>query len=213
LAYPDAGVQGNFAIQDQLLALSWIKEEIASFGGDSDKVLLFGQSAGAEDAFVLATLPQAPSLFRSVAMQSGGGRDSPNVEWTKAYYSKYIGALGCNPDGGSTLECLRNVPVAQMNQTLLAQDRATNDSISASVLIADNEEGNAWLGVVDGNIIPENPAKVGVRVPAIFGYATMDGSLFVRYPCFQYSSNKRLATLLCGLLKTKALAYIILNGS
>ena len=112
-------------------------------------------------------------------MESGGGRDSPNVDWTKGFYSKYIRSLGCNTDDNRTLQCLRNVSVTEMNQTLLTQDRATGNSISASVLIADNEEGNAWLGVVDGNVIPENPATVGVRVPAMFGSATKDGSLFV----------------------------------
>jgi carboxylesterase type B len=179
LAYPDVGIEGNFAIRDQLLALSWIQEEVASFGGDPDKVLLFGQSAGAVDAFVLASLPQAPSLFRAVAMESGGGRDSPNVEWTKPYYANYIQSLGCSPDGDNTVDCLRKVSVTDMNSTLLTQDHGPRGVISASTLISDHEEGNAWLGVVDGKLIPENPGEVGVHVPAIFGSATQDDSLFV----------------------------------
>ena len=179
LAYPDAGIQGNFAIRDQLLALSWIQDEVVSFGGDPDKVLLFGESAGAMDAYVLASLPQAPSLFRAVAMESGGGRDSPDVEWTRPYYAKYISSLGCSPDGNDTVDCLRKVSVTDMNHTLLTLDRGPSGMISASTLISDHEEGNAWAGVVDGKVIPENPGTVGVRVPAIFGSATDDGSLFI----------------------------------
>ena len=187
LAYPDAGLEGNYAIQDQLLALNWIQEEIASFGGDPDKVLLFGQSAGAMDAYVLASLPQAPSLFRAVAMQSGGGRDTPDVGWTKPYYSKYIHALGCNPDGHDTVNCLRKVSIDHLNQTLLIMDHT--DTVSASTIISDNGEGNAWSGVVDGKVIPENPGKVGVRVPAIFGSTTFDGSLFVLSEYFTSVEN------------------------
>lgn len=179
LAYPDAGIEGNFATRDQLLGLSWVQEEITSFGGDPNKVLLFGQSAGAEDAFVLSSLPQAPSLFRAVAMQSGGGRDSPDIEWTRPYYSDYIHSLGCNPTSDDASDCLRKLSVTAMNNTLLKLDRTPFHTISASTLISQHGEGNAWLGVVDGKVIPENPGKVGARVPAIFGSATFDASLFV----------------------------------
>jgi len=87
LAYPDAGITGNYAIQDQLLALRWVQDEISAFGGDPDKVLLFGQSAGAADSYILSSLPQAPSLFRAVALESGGGRDAPPVADTKPVYT------------------------------------------------------------------------------------------------------------------------------
>ena len=179
LAYPDAGVEGNFAVMDQILALSWIQEEIASFGGDPDKVLLFGQSAGAIDAYVLSSLPQAPSLFRGVAMESGGGRDSPNVEWTKPFYSKYIRSLGCSLDSSDTLDCLRNVSITDMNSTIIEQDRVSSGGIYVSTLISNNGSGGAWIPVVDGKVVPENPARVGVRVAAIFGSNTRDASFFV----------------------------------
>lgn len=57
LEYPDAGITGNYGIQDQLLALRWVQEEISTFGGDPDKVLLFGQSSGAMDSYLLSSLP------------------------------------------------------------------------------------------------------------------------------------------------------------
>ena len=77
LALETAGLEGNFGIQDQLLALQWVQDNIAAFGGDPTKVLLFGESAGAYDAFVLSTLPQAPSLFSAIVTESGGGGDLP----------------------------------------------------------------------------------------------------------------------------------------
>jgi carboxylesterase type B len=179
LAYPDAGLEGNYAVLDQLLALSWVQEEIVAFGGDPDKVLLFGQSAGAIDAFVLASLPQAPSLFRAVAMQSGGGRDSPNAEWTKPFYSKFIRSVGCSLDSSATVDCLRNVSITDMNDTVIEQDHVPSGGISASTIISSNGAGGAWIPVVDGKIVPENPAQVGVRVPAIFGSTTRDAGFFV----------------------------------
>ena len=72
----NSDIAGNMATQDQLLGLKWIQDNIAAFGGDPKKVVLHGQSAGAADAFVLATLPQAPELMSAVIMESGGGRDS-----------------------------------------------------------------------------------------------------------------------------------------
>ncbi|KAF3922721.1 Acetylcholinesterase [Orbilia brochopaga] len=74
LALESAGIAGNFGIQDIVLGLQWVQDNIAAFGGDKDKVLLFGQSAGAWNSFIISTLPSAPNLMRAVALESGGGK-------------------------------------------------------------------------------------------------------------------------------------------
>jgi carboxylesterase type B len=177
LAYPDAGITGNYGIQDQLLALGWIQNEIGSFGGDPDKVLLFGQSSGAMDSYLLSSLPQAPSLFRAVALESGGGRDTPSVADTKAVYASYIRSLNC--DLNDALACLRDAPLSALNKTTISLDTSGGNILGAETFLEGNGSGNAWLAVVDGDIVPKNPASVGVRVPAIIGSNSNDGSLDV----------------------------------
>lgn len=184
LAYPDAGITGNYGIQDQLLALRWVQQEISSFGGDPDKVLLFGQSAGAMDSYLLSSLPQAPSLFRAVALESGGGRDSPSVADTKPVYAEYIRSLNCSLN--DALDCLRNASVATLNQTTISLDMSGGNVLGADTFLEGNGSGNAWLAVVDGDIVPKNPASVGIRVPAIIGSNSNDGSLDV---LSQYTTN------------------------
>ena len=177
LAYPDAGITGNYAIQDQLLALRWVQDEISAFGGDPDKVLLFGQSAGAADSYILSSLPQAPSLFRAVALESGGGRDAPPVADTKPVYTEYIRSLNCSLD--DPLGCLRGASLTALNKTTIAIDTSGGNVVGAGTFIESNGSGNAWVAVVDGNIVPQNPASVGIRVPAIIGSNANEGTFDV----------------------------------
>lgn len=90
-----AGIQGNMAIQDYLAALRWVQHNIAGFGGDRSKVMLFGQSAGADNAFVVSTLPEAKSLVSSVALQSGGGQDLLSLENAQVVGDSFAAAAGC----------------------------------------------------------------------------------------------------------------------
>lgn len=96
LALEDAGIEGNMAIKDYVKALEWVQANIASFGGDASQVMLFGQSAGASDAFVVSALPQAKSLMKSVAMQSGGGQDLAERHLADAVGASYAETLGCS---------------------------------------------------------------------------------------------------------------------
>lgn len=177
LAYPDAGITGNYGIQDQLLALRWVQNEIGSFGGDPNKVLLFGQSAGAMDSYLLSSLPQAPSLFRAVALESGGGRDTPSIADTKAVYAEYVHSLNCDLD--DALSCLRGTSLSALKNATISLDTWGGNVLGAETFLEGNGSGNAWLAVVDGDIVPTNPASVGVRVPAIIGSNYNDGSLDV----------------------------------
>ncbi len=63
---------GNFGLEDEILALKWIKENIADFGGDPSNVTYFGESAGGAHVSYLATSPEAKGLFKRGIIQSGG---------------------------------------------------------------------------------------------------------------------------------------------
>ena len=63
---------GNYGIQDQRMALRWIQDNIVAFGGDSNNVLIFGESSGGTQVGVHVTNPQSWGLFHKVALESPG---------------------------------------------------------------------------------------------------------------------------------------------
>ena len=67
----------NRAVLDQVLALEWVRDNIASFGGDPDEVTIGGQSAGGGNVMVLMTCPRARGLFRRAISDSGAVTDIP----------------------------------------------------------------------------------------------------------------------------------------
>lgn len=64
------GKAGNYAALDQILALTWIQNNIANFGGDPSKVMIFGESAGGVNVGNLLTTPLAAGLFQRACIQS-----------------------------------------------------------------------------------------------------------------------------------------------
>ena len=64
------GTSGNYAVLDQVLALTWIQNNISNFGGDPNKVLVFGESAGGLNVGNLLTTPLANGLFQRAAIES-----------------------------------------------------------------------------------------------------------------------------------------------
>lgn len=64
------GKAGNYAVLDQILALKWVRNNIAAFGGDTSKVMIFGESAGGVNVGNLLTSPLAAGLFQRACIQS-----------------------------------------------------------------------------------------------------------------------------------------------
>ncbi|XP_019614817.1 PREDICTED: uncharacterized protein LOC109462698 [Branchiostoma belcheri] len=132
---------GNVGLTDQVLALQWIQDNIASFGGDPSKVTLFGQSAGGISVGYHLLSHGSWNLFTRAILQSGTalmewGQDSRADAYDKAV--SLAKAFGCPTKQGEMLACLRN----QDGQLLV------NSSVSKL----------AFFPVLDGSFLPESPS-------------------------------------------------------
>ena len=90
--YPDAQ---NLAIMDHMMALKWIHENIAAFGGDPDNVTLFGESAGGESVTVLPLIEGSHKYFKRVIAQSGSPVLSRSIEQCIETTNEVMKILGC----------------------------------------------------------------------------------------------------------------------
>jgi para-nitrobenzyl esterase len=112
---------------DQILALGWVRENIAAFGGDPDRVTVAGQSAGAASIGRLITDPDAKKLFRRVILQSGGfGRAPLTREEAAEIGAAFVRLLDIDPAGANTAEHMRAVRPEKIiaAQGALARTRA-----------------------------------------------------------------------------------------
>lgn len=71
-AQEDEGLLGNYGYMDQLAALKWVRDNIASFGGDPENVTIVGESAGGVSVHTLVTSPMTDGLFDKAVVMSGG---------------------------------------------------------------------------------------------------------------------------------------------
>ncbi len=156
----------NFALQDQIAALRWVREHIARFGGDPARVTLFGQSAGAQDVGLLMVAPAARGLFSAALAQSGTAAFGMPAR-PLAEHQRLGGVIaqraGVAP-GRGRLAALRVLPAA----TLIAAAQG----VEVSAL---DDSGYIWLQpVADGTVLPETPQAALARgaqapVPLLIG--------------------------------------------
>ena len=163
---PDTDSFANWAIQDQIEALRWIKENIAAFGGDPDKITVMGQSGGAINAIMIAHRSIAPPLFHQNIVMSAP-YICPPACMDLTDWSTVMGALA--KELGTTITGLRSVPAIDLHNAELHQYQ------QHSMM---THTGRAYRGtVVDGIVLDEWPAFYGLpKMPTLIGCTSLEGA-------------------------------------
>ena len=156
-----SGFEGvaNVGQLDLVASLEWVRDNIGAFGGDPNKVLIFGQSGGGGKVSMLLGMPGAKGLFQRAAIESGAGLRGGAREAANKSAEGLLKALGLSTGQGRELQ---NVPL----EKLMAAGNAVR------------------VGpVVDGRVLPAHPfdpvaTPLSADVPVIVGYTRTERTVY-----------------------------------
>jgi len=147
---------GNAGMLDIILALKWVQQNIAEFGGDASQVLIFGQSGGGAKCATLMAMPAAKGLFHRVLTMSGQQVTAKPTVIATEVTKDVLDKLGVKYGG---LDALKTLP---MELKALPMEK-----IQEAARVS-----TAWLPVMDGGVLPRDPfdpdaPEISAGVPMI----------------------------------------------
>ena len=145
-----AGAPANRGLLDQVAALTWIRDNIAAFGGDPDLVTVFGQSAGAGSVASLLATPLAAGLFQRAIAQS-----VPGLYYSPALAADVAAAIAAELGLKATTADLSGVDPVRLVAAADAVDRRLSQSPRRWGRVAETD--TPFAPVVDGEVLPVTP--------------------------------------------------------
>ena len=175
LSTPDIAIESNLFLRDLVAALRWVRENIGAFGGDPEKVTIFGESAGAHAVVTLLAVPDSKGLFAQAISESpaSGMVSSPDV--AAEFAGRFVDVLGAGHRNPAA-----DLLVARPADMVRAMTTVMTKSLDAMM-------GAAAVGPThDDEYLPLDPfdaMRKGTahKVPLIVGTNADEGRLFTRF--------------------------------
>jgi para-nitrobenzyl esterase len=111
----------NLSFTDLVFALKWVRDNISNFGGDPDKVMIYGQSGGGSKVTTLLGMPSAKGLIHRASAQSGGAGNIPTVEQQKEFSRRVIKELGIGSKDMTALQKMEWSRLSEAGRTVAAK--------------------------------------------------------------------------------------------
>jgi para-nitrobenzyl esterase len=175
LSTPDITIESNLYLRDLVLALQWVRDNIAAFGGDPGNVTIFGESAGACITATLLAVPAAEGLFDRAISESPASGLVRSKEIADEFANRYANLFGAR-----TRDAANTLMEASPAQLVETQHRLIDQGMQKRL-------GAFPIGPVIGDdYLPMDPVEAmrcgrAHRVPFIVGTNAEEGRLFTRF--------------------------------
>jgi len=171
----------NVGMLDLVVALEWVRDNIASFGGDPGDVMIFGQSGGGSKVSTLMAMPSAKGLFHKAAIESGSSLRQSTPEDSEKLAAAVLEVLGLSR---AQVSKLRDVPLEKLAEV---QGEALRKAFPRSVIPGG---GGGWRPTPDGRILPSQPfdpvaPAISAGIPLLVGTVLNEQTHGINHPEYE----------------------------
>lgn len=169
----------NVGMTDLVAALRWVHDNIENFGGDPDRVMIYGQSGGGSKVTTLMGMPSAVGLIHRASAQSGGGGNIPDREQQKELSRLVMKDLGLPPNDIASLQKMGWAKLAAAGNAAAAKINPPGPPFGGPG--APGKPRVGWSPCVDGKVINmrsffDAAPEISKNVPMLVGSVTEEGN-------------------------------------
>jgi para-nitrobenzyl esterase len=175
----------NVGMTDLVAALKWVRENIENFGGDPDRVMIYGQSGGGSKVTTLMGMPSAAGLIHRAAAQSGGGGNIPSRDQQKELARQTMKELGLAANDMGALQKMEWAKLFAAGNAAAAKINPPGRPMMGPGAPGTPRVG--WSPCVDGKVINmrsffDAAPEVSKNVPMLVGSVSEEGNQMSSHP-------------------------------